>query len=164
MCLALLTLDSRFANPKPRRPKGGPDGARDIEVTFEGVETWGAVGFRNSANDSNEDKAWVRQKFQSDLTKALKENEDLESFVFITNVDLTPAELRSLREFAEAKSVTKVEIFYRERMRHLLDSAAGLGFRFTYLGIPLSEAEQVAFFEKFGAQLEDLMLRRFGRR
>jgi len=41
MCLALLTLDQRFANPRPRRPKGGPDGARDIEVVFNGMETWG---------------------------------------------------------------------------------------------------------------------------
>jgi hypothetical protein len=161
MCLALLTLDSRFTNPKPRRPKGGPDGARDIEVIFDSVETWGAVGFRNSANDSNEDKTWVRKKFQMDLTNALEENEHLKSFIFFTNVDLTPAEVRDLREFSETKSITKCEIFYRERIRHLLDSAGGLGFRFTYLGIPLSEAEQVAFFERFGTQLEDLMLRKF---
>jgi hypothetical protein len=161
MCLALLTLDSRFANPKPRRPKGGPDGARDIEVIFNGVETWGAVGFRNSANDSTEDKTSVRKKFQSDLTEALKENVHLNSFIFFTNVDLTPAEVRALIEFAKKKSVAQCEIFYRERLRHLLDSAGGLGFRFTYLGIPLSEAEQVAFFERFGAQLEDLMLRKF---
>jgi len=41
MCLALLTLDSRFANPKLRRPKGAPDGARDIEVAFNGLEPGG---------------------------------------------------------------------------------------------------------------------------
>jgi len=37
MCLALLTLDSRFANPKLRRPKGAPD----IEVAFNGLEPGG---------------------------------------------------------------------------------------------------------------------------
>jgi hypothetical protein len=146
MCLALLTLDHRFANPRPRRPKGGPDGARDIELAFNGMEAWGAVGFRNSANDSHEDKAWVKKKFQFDLESALKENRELRSFVFLTNIDLTPAELRALVDFASTKSILQCEIFYRERIRHLLDTPAGLGLRFQYLGIPLSEAEQVAFF------------------
>jgi hypothetical protein len=110
MCLALLTLDSRFANPK-----GGPDGARDIEVIFNGVETWGAVGFRNSANDSTEDKTSVRKKFQSDLTEALKENVHLNSFIFFTNVDLTPAEVRALIEFAKK---------IRRPMRNILPRAS----------------------------------------
>jgi hypothetical protein len=161
MCLALLTLDHRFANPRPRRPKGGPDGARDIELAFNGMEAWGAVGFRNSANDSHEDKAWVKKKFQFDLESALKENRELRSFVFLTNIDLTPAELRALVDFASTKSILQCEIFYRERIRHLLDAPAGLGLRFQYLGIPLSEAEQVAFFERFGSQLEQLMLKKF---
>ncbi len=56
----------------------------------------GAVGFRNSANDSNEDKAWVKRKFQSDLAAAIKENVELKSFVFLTNIDLTPAEIRGI--------------------------------------------------------------------
>lgn len=42
MCLGILALDSRFSNVKPRRPKGGPDGGRDIEAVFDNRETvWG---------------------------------------------------------------------------------------------------------------------------
>ena len=64
-------------------------------------------------------------------------------------------------DFATSQSLSECEIFYRERIRHLLDMPAGLGLRFQYLGIPLSEAEQVAFFEKFGSQLEQMMLKKF---
>src|SRR4051812_22423948 len=109
MCLALLTLDPRFSNPRPRRPKGGPDGARDIEVVFNGIETWGAVGFRNSANDSNEDKAWVKKKFESDITSAVSENKELRSFIFMTNIDVTPSEVRDLLDFAHSKSIPQCE-------------------------------------------------------
>ena len=46
-------------------------------------------------------------------------------------------------------------------MRILLDSPEGLGLRFQYLNIPLSDAEQAAFYERFGTQLEDLLLEGF---
>jgi hypothetical protein len=161
MCLGILAIDERFGNPRPRCPKGGPDGARDIEVIFNGVETWGAVGFRNSANDSHEDKRWVRNKFEADLDAAIRENPVLQSFVFLTNIDLTPTELRHLMDVANSRSIPQCEVLYRERIRHLLDSPAGLGLRFQYLRLSLSEAEQVAFFERFGAQLEQIMLKKF---
>jgi hypothetical protein len=61
------------------------------------VEVWGAVGFRNSATDSSEDKSWVRKKFLQDLGAALAEKPDLRGFVFFTNVDLTPAEVDALK-------------------------------------------------------------------
>ena len=41
LCLGILALDIRFSNIKPRRSKGGPDGARDIEAAFENGETVG---------------------------------------------------------------------------------------------------------------------------
>ena len=161
LCLALLALDDRFENPRPRRPKGGPDGSRDIEVVFNGCEAWGAVGFKNSANDAPADKSWVREKFRTDLTAALQENPQLKSFVFFTNIDLRPSELRDLQDFASSSGILECEIFYRERIRILLDSPSGLGFRFQYLSIHLSDAEQVAFFERYGLQLEQLLLKKF---
>ena len=36
MCLAVLAIDRRFSNVKPRHPRGGPDGGRDIEAIFLG--------------------------------------------------------------------------------------------------------------------------------
>ena len=48
MCLAILALDKRFTNVRPRHPRGGPDGGRDIEAVFRKEHlAYGAVGFVN---------------------------------------------------------------------------------------------------------------------
>lgn len=41
LCLAILALDKRFTNVRPRHPRGGPDGGRDIEV----ARTFSIAGF-----------------------------------------------------------------------------------------------------------------------
>jgi hypothetical protein len=65
MCLGILALDARYSNIKPRRPKGGPDGGRDIEAIFDNRKVvWGGVGFRANVTDSKEDKKWVERKFK----------------------------------------------------------------------------------------------------
>lgn len=47
MCLALLPLLGPYTREQPRRPKGGPDGGRDLEAIFQGsIPVWGAVGFK----------------------------------------------------------------------------------------------------------------------
>jgi hypothetical protein len=57
MCLAILAIDKRFTNVRPRHPRGGPDGGRDIEATFQGEQNAiGAIGFVNQANDSQDHK------------------------------------------------------------------------------------------------------------
>src|SRR5688572_15736005 len=82
LCIAVLAIEGDYSKVRPRRPKGGPDGARDIEAKYRGgVIVWGAVGFRNSTKDSAEDKAWVRKKFMADIESALLENSNLKGFV-----------------------------------------------------------------------------------
>lgn len=158
LCLAILSLDARFFEVKPRRPKGGPDGARDIEAVFQnGEEVWGAVGFRKNVTDDSNDKRWVKKKFKKDVDAAKKKNPSLPGFVFFTNVDLTPEDGSELKKYALDKGLSFVELYWRERLRVALDSSRGLGFRFTYLSIPLSEAEQSAFFAEYGQALERLM-------
>src|SRR5215211_5336904 len=79
MCIAILALTKQYSNVRPRRPKGGPDGARDIEALYEGTyEVWGAVGFQNSVTDSAEDKRLAQKKYKSDLKSALAENPSLQ--------------------------------------------------------------------------------------
>jgi hypothetical protein len=64
MCLAILAIDRRFTNVKPRQPRGGPDGGRDIEATLQGSQkVFGAVGFVNQANDSDQHKNAAKGKF-----------------------------------------------------------------------------------------------------
>jgi hypothetical protein len=156
LCLGILYLDGRFAEVKPRRPKGGPDGARDIEAVFQNQKVWGAVGFRKNVRDDNEDKRWVQKKFKDDVDAAKKENPSLWGFICFTNIDLTPEEQKGLEKYAH-KQLPFVELYWRERLLAALDAPRGLGFRFTYLGIPLSEEEQQAFFAEYGQALERLV-------
>ncbi len=164
MCLALLGIDQRFTELRPRRPMGGPDGGRDIEGEWQGKLFYGGVGFRNCANDSNEDKRWVIKKFKADLLSAKEANPLLTQFVFFTNVDLTNGDREEFEKHAFKFGFENVEIFYRERIRLLLDgNPAGYVIRLQYLSIPMSEEEQLSFFSRFGAEIEQLITSNFER-
>src|SRR5438477_11244101 len=93
LCLAVLSLDKRFTNIRPRNPRGGRDGGRDLEATYkDGRQAWAAIGFQNSVSDSREEKKAAVQKFKKDLARALKEEKNLKVFVAFTNVGLTAGE------------------------------------------------------------------------
>jgi len=164
MCLAILSLDKRFSNSRSRHPHGGPDGGVDIEATFEGNQTaYGAVGFANNANDSREQRTRIKSKFQNDLLNAKKAKSDLSVFVFFTNVNLTLKEENALTQKANEQGITHCEIFDRERLRHSLDNTDGLAIRFQYLQISMSEAEQAAFFARWGDDIQSVISTGFRR-
>ena len=81
--------------------------------------------------------------------------------MFFTNIDLTPTEVDELNIIAKERNIKLIEIYYRERIRISLDSSDGLGIRFQYLNINLSEAEQAAFFSRWEKGLESLILKNF---
>jgi hypothetical protein len=157
MCLAILKIDRNYTNMQPRRPYGGPDGGRDIECNRGEERCFGAVGFINNVSDSPGNKRSTLKKFKSDLQSALNEDNNLHAFVFFTNVDLTPKDIKNMEEIGRKQNLSFVDIYHRERMRIALDSAEGLAIRYQYLGISLSEAEQAAFFSRFGNDLEILV-------
>jgi len=162
MCAAILGLDRRYTQVVPRRPRGGPDGGRDLEALFEGRSLiWGAVGFRNGANDSAADKRWVKNKFANDLGAARDRSTVLDHFVFFTNIDLSPREVGILQQIARKANVVFCDIFGRERIRLMLDSPQGLALRYQYLGIEMSSAEQAAFFALFEDGLQRKLDTRF---
>lgn len=93
MCRALLAIDRRFSDVRPRHPRGGPDGGRDIEANFKQEQkAFGSVGFVNQANDSDEQKRQIKKKFKDDTKSALDSKENPEVFVFLTNINLTIGE------------------------------------------------------------------------
>jgi hypothetical protein len=162
MCLSLLAIDKRFTNVQPRHPRGGPDGGRDIVATFKGaMKALGAIGFVNQANDSNPHKTKAKNKFNSDLEAALRAEPGLQAFVFFTNVSLTASEKQELVGAANTKGIGHCEIFDRERMRIALDGADGLAIRFQFLSINLSDAEQAAFFARWGDDIQNLIAEGF---
>jgi hypothetical protein len=162
LCIQILSLDRRFKDVRPRQPKGGPDGGLDIEASFEdGSRVIGAIGFRNSPSDSTADQRWVRAKFKSDFAAAKASAGAVEVFVFMTNVRLTVGMRAKLLELGRSLGARSVEIFDREQMRVVLDGPEGLAARYQFLQIPLSEAEQSAFFSRWGADLERLVASSF---
>ena len=158
MCLAILSLDKRFSNVRPRHPRGGPDGGRDIEALFRGEQrAYAAVGFLNQADDSDEKKKRVRAKFSSDLNSALDAEPRPAVFVFLTNVALTLGEKEDIATEARSNGISFCDIFDRERLRIALDSPDGFGVRFQYLGIPLSDEEQASFFARWGDDINSVI-------
>lgn len=164
MCRALLSIDKRFVDVRPRHPHGGPDGGRDIEATFRKEQrAYGAVGFVNQANDSNKQKTIIKRKFKSDLESALNAEEKPAVFIFFTNINLTIGEKDDLVQLAKAAGLAFCEIIDRERLRISLDSPDGFSIRYQYLGLPLSEAEQASFFAKWGDDIQSVISTGFQR-
>jgi hypothetical protein len=164
LCRAVLAIDKRFFDVKPRHPRGGPDGGRDIEAFFrDELLAYGAVGFVNQANDSKEQKKTISEKFTSDLDSALDSKEKPNVFVFFTNVNLTVGEKDALVDKARRRGITHCEILDRERLRITLDSPDGFSLRFQYLNITLSEEEQASFFARWGDDIQSVISTGFQR-
>lgn len=164
LCLAILPLLGPYTRERPRRPKGGPDGGRDIEAVYDGsLIVWGAVGFRNGGGIDEVARREAQKKFRFDLDRAIEENPMLPGFVFFTNIDLTPGIIEGLKQIAIGKGLTVVDVFDIEWLRHVLDSPEGMIARLQYLEIPMSTTEQIVLVNKFGTQLQNAVLARFDR-
>lgn len=162
MCLAVLAIDKRFSNVRPRHPRGGPDGGRDLEAVFNGSQNaFGAVGFISQANDSDEHKKRIKDKFREDVHTALGAISKPEAFIFFTNINLTLGEKDELVAYAKSLGLAYSEVFDRERIRIALDSPDGLSIRYQYLQIPLSDAEQATFFARWGEDIQAFISDRF---
>lgn len=158
LCHAIMTLDRRFSDVRLRQPRGGADGGRDLEAMLDdGRPIWGAVGFQNSPSDSQTDRTQACNKFKADLRRAREENNSLPGFAFFTNVHLTVHDQDQLVTHAKSAGIEVCHIFDREHIRVVLDSPDGFAARFQYLQIALSEAEQAAFFARWGADLNSLI-------
>ncbi|MCJ7481374.1 MAG: hypothetical protein MUO31_00240 [Thermodesulfovibrionales bacterium] len=158
MCCAILANDRRFSDVHPRHPRGGPDGGRDIEATYQQeLKAFGAIGFVNQANDSEKQKRQIKKKFKSDVKCALDSGEKPEVFIFFTNINFTCGEKDELIAFANKEGFKFCDLMDRERLRIALDSTDGFSIRFQFLRLPLSEEEQASFFAKWGDAINSLI-------
>lgn len=161
MCLEILSVQDGYSDIRPRLPKGGPDGGRDIQGTYEGEPCFGAVGFVNDATDTDQHRNKIVAKFNDDLQSALESKGDGSpaptSFVFFTNVGLTPGIITGLRSCAYQEGFTYCDVFDRERLRIALDSNRGYAIRFRYLDIPLNDTEQKDFFSAWADGINALI-------
>ncbi|MDN5082239.1 hypothetical protein [Aliarcobacter butzleri] len=158
MCRAVLATDKRFSDVRPRHPRGGPDGGRDIQAIYRENQTaFGAVGFVNQANDSEEQKKTIKKKFNDDLESAISADKDLKVFIFFTNINLTIGDKDTLIEKAKKEGILYCDVLDRERIRITLDSPDGFSIRFQYLNITLTEEEQASFFSRWGDDIQSLI-------
>lgn len=164
MCRAILAIDKRFSDVRPRHPRGGRDGGRDIEGVFRETQlAFGAVGFVNQANDSEVQKKTIRSKFKEDLASALNSDQNPAVFIFFTNINMTIGEKNDLVESGRRSGLNHCEIFDRERLRIALDSPDGFAIRFQFLSISLSEEEQASFFARWGDDIQAVISTGFQR-
>jgi hypothetical protein len=117
----------------------------------------------NGANDSNEQKREIKNKFKDDLLAALTATPKPQVFIFLTNANLTVGEKDALIAEAKAETISYCEIFDRERIRIALDEPDGFSIRFQYLGLAMSPEEQASFFAKWGDDIQSLVTNGFQR-
>ena len=164
MCRAILSIDKRFTDVRPRHPRGGRDGGRDIEAMYrESQLAYGAVGFINQANDSDEQKKTIKSKFNADLKSAISSAQKPNVFIFFTNINFTVGEKEALVSKAKKSGILFCELIDRERIRISLDSPDGFWIRFQYLSISLSEEEQASFFARWGDDIQSVISTGFQR-
>lgn len=164
LCLAVLAIDKRFSEVRPRHPRGGRDGGRDIEAKFKGEAiAYCAIGFVNQANDSREQKKVNSKKLTDDLKSALAADPKPSVLVFFTNLTLTVGEKDTLKRKGRKAGLTHCDIYDREQIRIALDSPDGFSIRFQFLDIPLSEPEQASFFARWGDDIQSVISTGFQR-
>ena len=166
MCLDVLATMPGYAEVRPRLPKGGPDGGRDIQALYDGELCFGAVGFKNDATATEQHRREISAKFNEDLKAAREATDDLgrraSHFVFFTNVGLTPSILTELKTEAISNGFKTCDVLDSERLRIELDSSKGYAIRFRYLGIAMNDAEQKVFFTEWGSELNKMVATKLG--
>ncbi|WP_136661339.1 Fic family protein [Nitratireductor sp. XY-223] len=143
---ALLHI-SEFENIDPQAPLGGADDRKDILCDLKGKTYVAAAYFPTTDKTFNA----VRKKFNDDVEGPIRHNRD--GIVFITNQHIGLADRQELEELAASKGKLCI-LYHRERIRALLDSPAGYGVRLEFLRLPMTEAEQLAYFDSSRNKLE----------
>jgi hypothetical protein len=139
MCGEISRLEG-YAQVSPQSPFGGPDGKKDLLMLKGGQLYVGAAYFPRNDTEFK----IIRKKFREDLKGALTHKPY--GFVFFTNQRLTPKEKSDLEKWSVGK-IQDVVIYSITDLSIILDSATGIGIRFRYLGIAISESEQAAAHE-----------------
>lgn len=141
---ALLRVEG-YQNVEPQAPLGGPDGRADV-LCDRGGYSYVAAAFFPPTNKEYKD---VVEKFDHDIMGVSTRRRS--AFAFFTNQRLTRAERNTLKTTALGKGI-ECEVYDVERISGMLEVPSGYGLRAAYLAIPMSDAEQIAYF----ASREDL--------
>lgn len=132
---AILHIEG-FEDIDPQHPLGGPDDTKDLLCRRKG-ESWLAAVYFPTTEPTF---AALQKKFKADFNGVAKHQTS--GFAFFCNRYLSIGERQKLLTHTGS---TQTEIYHCERIRSLLDAPKGCGVRLEYLRIPMTEAEQWAF-------------------
>ena len=138
MVAALLRVEG-YQNVEPQAPLGGPDDRADVLCDRGGYRYVAAAYFP----PTHKECADIIEKFDHDILGVGRRERD--AFAFFTNQRLTRGERKILKERALAQGV-ECEVYDVERISGMLDVPSGYGLRAAYLALPMSGAEQIAYF------------------
>ena len=148
---ALLRMEG-YANIEPQSPLGGPDGRADVLCDRGGFRYVAAAYFPTTHQEIKE----ITKKFQHDLEGVKKRSRS--AFCFFTNQRINRGERDGLKKIA-LEHGAECEIYDVERICGMLDEPAGYGVRAAFLGKPMSDAEQIAYFSRREALSESAIER-----
>ncbi len=134
---AIILTNEGFRNIDPSHPLGGPDGLKDMVISYGGKRWIGAVYFPRGQQDFSS----IKNKFMHDLDGVDKNNAN--GIVFVTNQELRLSERKII---SELNSTIDVQIYHLERISSLLNSPQYYGVRMEFLDIEMNKEEQLAFF------------------
>lgn len=143
---SLLHLEG-FEAVDPQHPLGGPDGLKDVLCRKDGLSWVAAAYFPTTPSTIQA----IIKKFTDDFAGV--GSNSAKAFAFFVNQPLTVGERSQLQLVA---GQTRTEVYHLERIRSLLDAPKGCGIRLEYLRIPMTEAEQWAFWSSMN---QDVMQR-----
>lgn len=141
LCAGILVIEG-YGGIDPQSPLGGRDAGKDIECTAGGQRYVAAVSFPPTLQSF----AAIEAKFGDDLEKALVHEPF--GFLFFINQKVTPGERTKLVSQALERGVSTTEVYHVERIRAILDSAAGYALRHEYLGVRMTAEEQLSAFKQ----------------
>lgn len=139
LCAGLLSIDG-YTSIDPQCPLGGRDGMKDLICQYGKTSYVAAVTFPPTEQTFKN----ITTKFDHDLA-GVRSNE-VDGIVFFVNKHISPSQRAALQRRA-VKQKAKVEIYHLERIRALLDAPKGYGFRVEYLRVPMTQEEQLDFWQ-----------------
>lgn len=134
---ALILSNDGYKGVDPSHPLGGPDGLKDMALSYEGKKWIGAVYFPRGQQSFSD----ILAKYKHDL-QGVEANEAA-GIAFVTNQELRLAERKQL---ADINPEVDVRIYHLERIAQMLNSPAFYGIRLEFLDIEMTSEEQLAFF------------------
>jgi fido (protein-threonine AMPylation protein) len=154
MVAALLHVES-YEDVDPQHPLGGRDGLKDVLCRKDGLTWVAAAYFPTTAPTFTH----LKSKFTDDFAGVARNR--AQAFAFFVNQHLTIGKRQALIDFAGG---VRAEIYHLERLAGLLNAPKGCGIRLEYLRLPMTEAEQWAFWSTMNADIVERLAANEARR